>query len=724
MNILVCTVGASWAVVAEAYGFIAPDRLDLYAHHPGRAGLDAARSAHRLQAPDELWLVTSEGRQAEASLDRIERWWRMLRRPEPLRTWTAAGTDQLGTVAECEHVRELILRVVMLAAERTGAGQLVLCLAGGRKTMAADLQTAGHLFGAHALLHVVGAEPMPDALRTPTPELLAAPLRADLAAGLLPMVTGRAARNELVDLAVGGSGAVDSTAFPMPLAAPRLRWSQPASGSSVTAEAAARIAEGTRLLGNFVGHLVRDEGLDNWRSLYRLPAAGIDLLRSTTLDATHRSLLAALPKADLHRHLGGCLDLPAQRQVGRTVWAALTAAERSEAATRTRDLIAATGDWDWSWPQRLRAGNRAAAVAALLVHAGDQTLLRNLYGATEPRLALKRGRHGFEAYERPGELTGSAILCHPAACEPYALAVVEQASSDGIRYVEFRGSPQKYRPEDPIGFLRDLRTAIARADAHGRVDCRFVWILDRRQRAQMASVVAQAVAAMRDLDGFLVGLDLAGDEGTQHPEELAVAFTPAFRECLRLTIHAGEGERAEHVWEAAYHLHADRIGHGLTLLDEPRLADRFRDRGICIELCPTSNREVVGFADPAVPESAGERRYPLRQMLQRRLPVALCTDNPGISRTSSTDEYLVASRMSGGLALWEALSLIRQGFVHAFLPADQRRRIEAEADAAIFDLLARGDMPPTANSRSGQLAAAGTYINDATPHARLAGERT
>ncbi|MCX8005642.1 MAG: hypothetical protein N2688_11930, partial [Burkholderiaceae bacterium] len=157
------------------------------------------------------------------------------------------------------------------------------------------------------------------------------------------------------------------------------------------------------------------------------------------------------------------------------------------------------------------------------------------------------------------------------------------------------------------------------------------------------------------------------------------------RECLRITIHAGEGERAENIWQAAYRLHADRIGHGLTLLENPALTERFRDRGICIELCPTSNREVVGFRDPAVPPSEALPPYPLRRMLAAGLPVTLCTDNPGISRTTLADEFLTAARMSDGtLSLWQVLALLRAGFAHAFLPARERQRLLAQADAEVF----------------------------------------
>ncbi len=62
-NILLCTLGASWAVVAEIFGWVAPQHLDLYAHHPDRAELDAQRQQHQLAAPDELWICSTEGPQ-------------------------------------------------------------------------------------------------------------------------------------------------------------------------------------------------------------------------------------------------------------------------------------------------------------------------------------------------------------------------------------------------------------------------------------------------------------------------------------------------------------------------------------------------------------------------------------------------------------------------------------------------------------------------------------
>jgi adenosine deaminase len=700
MNILLCTLGTSWPVIPEIFGFIARDQLDLYANHPKPAPLTELRTAHDLAAPDELWVCTTEGQKTQESITHIKAWWALLGQPMPLRIWTAAGTDQLATQAECDHIRELTLRLVLLASERAQGGQLILSLAGGRKTMSADLQWAGTLFGTQAMLHVVGPDPLPDAIaRGSRPETFTQPLPPELAMAITPLVVDATTRDELLDINLDGR-TVSSAHFPLSLAVNQLAWPLPLEGATLTADIQARQKQGGRLLGNFIAQLADSENHENWRSLYRLPPAHIETLRQTPLAAVDRPWLVKIPKADLHRHLGGCLSLNDQRQVGQVVWGALNHKERQQAEKNIADQLKSS-TWDWDWPSTLvKTGHRAAHIAALLVHASDLQLEHNLYTVTEPRLALRdRQPHGFANYERPGELTGSAILSHPAALDPYADALVTQAKNEGLAYLELRGSPQKYRPNDPAAFVRELATALSRAGANQASDpqspcIRFIWILDRRQQNSLASTVDRAIQAFRDSHGFLVGLDLAGDEATSQPEALAPSFIAAFRECLPITIHAGEGEAADNIWQAAYHLHADRIGHGLSLAERPELASRFRNRGIALELCPTSNREVIGYRDPTLAASAPCPTYPLRTFINLGLPLTLCTDNPGISRTTLADEYLTAARMcQGGLSHWETLALIKQGFTHSFLPAAERETLLKHIDQSIYQQLAGTTQP-------------------------------
>ncbi|RQW77646.1 MAG: adenosine deaminase, partial [Methylococcus sp.] len=265
-------------------------------------------------------------------------------------------------------------------------------------------------------------------------------------------------------------------------------------------------------------------------------------------------------------------------------------------------------------------------------------------------------------------------------------AVVRQAVAEGLSYLELRGSPQKYGYG--LAFLRSFHAALNEAlialPAGQRPRIRFILIADRRHPDRAREVIQLALQANAELPDFIAGLDLAGDETVTRPADIAGDFLPAFEACLPLTIHAGEGEEADAIWQAAYHLHADRIGHGLSLGDHPQLAARFRNRGICLELCPTSNREVVGFGDSAHPASEGLPVYPLRTLWDAGLPLTLCTDNPGISRTTLADEYLTAARMVDGLSLWDALAMMRQAFVHAFLPGAEREVLLKQADARVY----------------------------------------
>lgn len=702
-NILLCTLGESWALIPEVYGFLAPERLPLYRHHPEKLRLDALHHEFALGVPDEIWVCTTEGERTRVSLEHLRAWQDLLPDTPRMRIWQAADTNDLASQEECEHMRELILRAALLAHEHAQGGQVVFSLAGGRKTMSADLQWAGSVIGCQALIHVIAGS-LPECLFKPQADMLiqALPrtaretdtktgrtLEKPCAEAITPVIVGRGQRSELLDIDPDGQGAVTVARFPLPLGAPGeiFRWPKPET--SLAEELQRREREGGRLLGNYLHALSQHEHHENWRSLYRLPPRSIEQLRETKLTARHRDWLCTLPKADLHRHLGGSLTLEAQRQIGRSIWEAMTSAERNAA----NDAIATwlRQGWPADWPQRLKQGEipRAHRAAALLVEETPERLEYYLYRSSEPRVALKsRHADGFAAYERAGELSGSALLTHPAAIEPYAEALVRQAVDERLAYLELRGSPQKYA-RDALGFLKDFHTALIRALQEQPKNLqplfRFNLIADRRQRGTVGDVVRLAVDAKKELPDFIAGLDLAGDEGTQKPEELAPCFLSAFAECLPITIHAGEGEPAESIWQAAYHLHADRIGHGLSLNEHPKLATRFRDRGICLELCPTSNREVVGYFDPEAPASVDCPRYPLDRLWQAGLPLTLCTDNPGISRTSLCDEYLAAARMvEHGITCWDVLAMLKQSFVHVFLDSEAKENLIKRVDARIY----------------------------------------
>lgn len=688
-NILLCTLGASWAVIPEAYAFLAPERLPLYHNHPEQAQLLALKDRYQLQPPDEIWVCTTQGKQTQASLHLLQKWIDSLSQPPGLRIWQAAQTDQLATQQECAAIRELIVRACLQAHDHANGGQVVLSLAGGRKTMSADMQWAGSLFGCQALLHVISADGLPDELRQAQPMTLAQALSPDLAQLIMPLIAGQTTRSDLLDISVDDMGPIITGSYPLDLPEPSQVSIFIDTDHRLSQELGKREKASSRLFGNFLLDISRDESHENWRSLYRLPPRRINELRTTMLTETDRDWLLKLPKADLHRHLGGCLSLAAQRRVADAIWQSLTKSERDQALAHCQKLLI-QDRWPWHWPKYLAgSGHRSHHAAALLLHASDDQLKENLWQVTAPRIALKDLHPaGFAAYERPGELSGSALLCHPAAIRPYAEAIVQQAAEEGLAYVELRGSPQKYVANGLV-FLKQFQQALTSLSIETGIQFRFIVIADRRaEEADLQQTINMVVQAKQELPDFVVGLDMAGDESCTKPEEIAHLFTPAFEACLPITIHAGEGESAESIWQATYHLHADRIGHGLTLNDNENLAQRFRYRNICLELCPTSNREVVVFYDPKFAETKGMLPYPLLELWQKGLPLTICTDNPGISLTTLADEYLAAARMTDSkLSQWDVLAMIKQGFVHAFIAIKEKEQLLKEIDAKLYEQL-------------------------------------
>ncbi len=695
-NILLCTLGASWAVVPEIYGFLNEEKLPLFQHHPENKQFITARKEYQLQAIDEIWICTTQGTATEESLFKLTQWLQLLDKPPVFRIWQAQGTNELADQNECKHIQELILRCCLKAHDAAKGGQVVMSLAGGRKTMSADMQWAATLFGCQALLHVIGAEykKMPTALQQSEPVLFTQALDVACCLAIMPIITGQTQRSDLLDIRMEKTGAINTSTFPIMLPADKQTKAWPAPKHWLSKELKKREKMSSRLLGNYFFDLSRNEKHENWRSLYRLSPRIIEQLRATSLNSRHKQWLDSIPKADIHRHIGGCLSLDDQRKIARQLWQTFTEQRKTAALNAVQHLLYEQNSWDWKWANELKQqANKADLSIAILVNASEQQLLHNLWQVTEPRIALKNtAPKGFQAYERPGDLTGSSLLSLPAVIPYYVQCLVDQACAEGLAYVELRGSPQKYG--DGLKFINTfylcLQQTLASLSTEQQPCFRFIIIADRRTKSEteLKQTIEMAVAAKKQLPDFIVGLDMAGDESFPISEKISEYFLPAFEQCLPVTIHAGEGEQAQSIWKAAYHLHADRIGHGLSIAEHEQLAERFRNRDICLELCPTSNKEVVGFYDPRDFATKSYPEYPLMQLWKQGLPLTLCTDNPGICRTSLSEEYLTAAAMSHNqLTIWDALAMIKQGFVHSFLSGQDKEDLLKKCDAKIYQSL-------------------------------------
>ena len=131
-----------------------------------------------------------------------------------------------------------------------------------------------------------------------------------------------------------------------------------------------------------------------------------------------------------------------------------------------------------------------------------------------------------------------------------------------------------------------------------------------------------------------LAMDLADNELAVGPAPFIPLFEKAKSEGFAVTIHAGEAEgpqAARNIRDSIEWLHADRIGHGVRILEDPSVLDFVRERGTVLELCPTSNW-LSGVC-------ATKEAHPFRRIMEAGIRTTLNTDDPGIMNIDIMDEY-------------------------------------------------------------------------------------
>jgi len=239
--------------------------------------------------------------------------------------------------------------------------------------------------------------------------------------------------------------------------------------------------------------------------------------------------------------------------------------------------------------------------------------------------------------------------------EHYAIAarrLFERLACEQVTYVEVTLSVGTilWKGQD----FPPIYEALQREAARSKVKVR--WILDaiRHFGAEAAKPVFD-LAAERLSDG-VVAIGIGGTE-ERGP---AIWFKDLYREArdrgLRLTAHAGETCGPESVWQAL-EIGAERIGHGIRSIDDPRLVEHLRDRQIPLEVCITSN--VCTGAVPSLTE------HPVRRLFDAGVPIILNTDDPALFGCTLASEYELAAR-EFGFALDELAGIAHNSFRFAF----------------------------------------------------------
>ena len=260
---------------------------------------------------------------------------------------------------------------------------------------------------------------------------------------------------------------------------------------------------------------------------------------------------------------------------------------------------------------------------------------------------------------------GVSVLTNTKACERIAFENVEDAFNEGLAYVELRFSPY-YMAQTHQLPLEEVVAAVIRGVKRGEkaypVKANLIGILSRTfgQTACMQELTS-LLAHHKDI----VGLDLAGDE-FNYPAGMFVDHFDLAREKTqwRITIHAGEAQGSQSVWDAITLLHANRIGHGVRAIEDPKLMSYLADNAIGIESCITSNYQTGTWTDI--------NSHPVKRFLQAGIKACLNTDDPGVSNISLSDEFLIAKN-SVGLSEDMQLQLQRNAIDCAFLSEGEKQ---------------------------------------------------
>lgn len=202
---------------------------------------------------------------------------------------------------------------------------------------------------------------------------------------------------------------------------------------------------------------------------------------------------------------------------------------------------------------------------------------------------------------------------------------------------------------------------------------RTAWIFDgARQFGPDAVVEVARWAAQLERSG-VVAFGMGGDELSFPAANFRHAFDIARDAGLHVICHAGEIGGPDSVREAVDILGAERIGHGIALINDLAMADSLATRHIVLENCIASNVATGALAKQLGKANASFSDHPLRQFLERGSLVVLSTDDPGLFHTDLLTEYSRAAAL--GLSQAQLLQLAEQSFSAAFLPAIEKRAL-------------------------------------------------
>jgi adenosine deaminase len=239
---------------------------------------------------------------------------------------------------------------------------------------------------------------------------------------------------------------------------------------------------------------------------------------------------------------------------------------------------------------------------------------------------------------------------------------IEDNLADGCGWLEIQVDPTSY-----VASLGSVEAVIeAMVDAVAGAPAGVLVSSSWARPGAHAETLARA--AVRYAGRGVVGFGLSNNEQLGKVDDFAPAFRLTGEAGLLAAPHAGFYDAAWHVRACVETLGAQRIGHGLTAAADPAVVDLLAERGVAMEICPTSY-PPFGVFDLTT--------LPVKAFLQAGVPVALASDDPLLFGANVTDQYRIA-REHLGLSDGELAEIARHSIHASAAPTDLKRTLTQE----------------------------------------------
>lgn len=229
---------------------------------------------------------------------------------------------------------------------------------------------------------------------------------------------------------------------------------------------------------------------------------------------------------------------------------------------------------------------------------------------------------------------GVSVIGSLDDCERIAYENVEDAIKQGLAHTELRFSPYYMAMTSDLpmqGVVEAVINGVTRANKAFHYDARLIGILSRTFGSEQCM---SELDALLKYSNDLVAVDLAGDEKGFPARDFTAHFNKVKDHGLNITIHAGEADGPQSIWDAIKLLHAQRIGHGVAAIQDRVLMDYMAENDVGVEVCLLSNYQTGAWLD--LPN------HPVKHFLDVGMSAFLNTDDPGVSNNTLQSEYRLA----------------------------------------------------------------------------------